>query len=82
MFMRKPSVENTKNEISLMEAESCWAGLPFMYFSINLSDGILICQDPENLFEKVNPPLTVSKASPLCRILLLDGSMESDEFGG
>ena len=82
MFMRKPSVENTKNEISLMEAESCWAVLPFMYFSINLSDGILICQDPENLFEKVNPPLTVSKASPLCGILLLDGSMESDEFGG
>ena len=82
MFMRKPSVENTKNEISLMEAESCWAGLSFMYFSINLSDGILICQDPENLFEKVNPPLTVSKASPLCGILLLDGSMESDEFGG
>lgn len=82
MFMRKPSVENTKNEISLMEAESCWAGLLFMYFSINLSDGILICQDPENLFEKVNPPLTVSKASPLCGILLLGGSMESDEFGG
>lgn len=39
-------------------------------------------QGPGDLREKSNPPLTPFKASPLCGILLLDGGMESGEFGG